>query len=196
MRKKVLLGGFSLLEVSISLLVIGIISSVGISQMNSILKLNATQKTQSNIDMIVRSLGAYYLSTESKIPFPSSDTINLGVQNEGIKKEFGIVPFKSLGIMEKFAKNGNGKWLLYKMNPFFCKKGVSKDQASLGVKEFVSDLQEDKVAIIIKSVNKNDEDEVVVWYSEKNFIANFANNKQPQQKVLKTGRDVAKVEDE
>jgi prepilin-type N-terminal cleavage/methylation domain-containing protein len=172
------LSGFSLIEISISLLIIGIISSIVIPQLKAILRLNNSQKTQTNIDFVIRAIGAYYLST-FKLPWPSKIDTNLGEQSESIKQSFGIVPFKTLGIMEKFAKNGNGKWLLYRVNPLFGSSVSLLEQKNLGISEFSSSIPDDKVAIIIKSQSHKNEDELVIWYSEKTFIANFANNKTP-----------------
>lgn len=103
--KKRFLAGFSLLEVSISLLIIGLVSSISISQLHSIAKFNNAQKTRTNIDCVIKALEAYYIFYES-LPEPYE------VGADG----FGKVPFEKLGIMEKFAKDGNGKWLLYKLD--------------------------------------------------------------------------------
>ncbi|MDR3030890.1 MAG: hypothetical protein LBU35_00700 [Holosporales bacterium] len=183
---KLNLYGFSLIEASISLLIIGLVSAIVLPQLKSILTLTRTQKTQSNIDFVIKSIGAYYLSSY-KIPYPSKFDLNIGEQNESMKDSFGIVPFKTLGIMESFAKNGYGKWLLYRMNPSFGNPTVSPAQKNLGITEFSSALSDDKVAIIIKSQNSKNEDEIILWYSEKVFIANFANNKAPIRNTGRTG---------
>lgn len=177
MRSKAYFEGFSLLEVSISLIVIGIISMIGMNQLNVLNRSYRLQKTQYNIDFVTKSIAAFYLATDYTIPFPSSPQANIGYQNESMKHTFGIIPFKTLGIMEKFAKNGRGKWLLYKMNPNFGKNEPANK--SLGITDFASQIPGDKVAFIIKSQNERNEDEITIWYSEKNFISNFANNKMP-----------------
>ncbi len=182
MKKKVLLDGFSLIEVSISLLIMGIISSIFISQMNSVSKFNVNQKTQANIDFVIRAIGAHFINSDYRIPYPSSEKKNIGIADESMAGSFGIVPFKTLGIMEKFAKNGNGKWLLYKINPFFGIDGLTdSSKIKLGINEFESNIRNDKVAIIIKSVNSKDETEYTVWYGEKSFAANYGNNMAPKQ---------------
>ena len=58
------------------------------------------------------------------------------------------------------------------MNPHFGKASTASD-VTLGISEFRSDIKDDKVAIVIKSRNSDDRDEIVVWYSERSFIANF-----------------------
>jgi prepilin-type N-terminal cleavage/methylation domain-containing protein len=182
MKQKVILTGFSLIEISIALIIIGIISSISITQINMFNKISSAQKTQSHIDFVVKSIAAYCISNEGSLPYPSDFSTNIGFQNNHMKDSFGIVPFKSLGIMEKFAKDGKGKWLLYKMNPFFLKRLSSNFYKNLDIKEFSSDIKDDKVAFIIKSQNNKGKDDIIVWYSEKNFISSFANhmvNKKP-----------------
>lgn len=175
MIKKVYFHGFSLIEVSISLIIIGIISAIGMSQLNIMNRIYRTQKTQSNIDFVVKSIAAFYLASDcNNIPFPS-DMTRIGYQSKNMENSFGIVPFKTLGIMEKFAKNAKGKWLLYKINPNFGKN--TESNKNLEISEFSSEIPGDKVAFIIKSKNEKNQDEITVWYSEKTFISNFANNK-------------------
>ena len=175
MTRKVRLLGFSLIEVSISLLIVGIISAIGISQLRLMQRMYASQKTQSNIDFVVKALVAYCTSTALQLPFPSKIDSDIGNQSKSMKNSFGIIPFKSLGIMEKFAKDGNGRWLLFKMNPNFGKSVFESEDKSLGVKEFSSEIPDDRLAFIIKAQNAKNEDEISIWYSEHTFIANYTN---------------------
>ena len=185
MVKKTHLEGFSLIEISISLIILGIVSSIGISQLKLINKVLSHQKTQSNIDFVVKSLGVYCTYKALKVPFPSKINENIGYQNEDMKNSFGIIPFKSLGIMEKFAKDGNGRWILYKMNPDFGKLKFTSSDKSLGIKDFYSEIAGDRVAFIIKTKNVKNEDELTIWYSEKNFIANYTNIKPQTEHEIK-----------
>lgn len=165
------LKGFSLIEVSISLLILGIISSISISQFATIKRVQAEINTRTNIDYILKSLGAYYISTNGSLPAPANQNPPItGKQIPG-NENFGIIPYKSLGIMEKYAKDGYGNWLLYKLNPDIGKYNV-KDR-TLGIKEFDSDDDNDKVAFVIKYYTN--ENEHIIWYSENNFAKIFAN---------------------
>ncbi|MDR1034606.1 MAG: type II secretion system GspH family protein [Holosporales bacterium] len=177
MKRKVFLTGFSLLEVSISLFIVGIISSIFVTQFSATRKIYATHKTMANIEIVLKALVSYYISKEGAIPFPSASDRNIGIQNSSTQGCFGLIPFKALGIMERFAKDGNGRWLLYQMNPFFGKSVSSDQQRNLGITEFASDSIDDKVAIVIKSQGSDGSDETIIWYSEKNFIANYAGNR-------------------
>ena len=173
--RKVRFGGFSLIEVSISLIIIGIISTIGISQLRLMHKIYASQKTQANIDFVIKALGVYCTSKALKLPFPSKINTDIGHQSEEMQNLFGLVPFKSLGIMEKFAKDGNGRWLLYKMNPNFGKTIFTAEDKTIGISDFNSDIPGDRVAFIIKVKNIKNEDEQTIWYSERTFVANYTN---------------------
>lgn len=190
--RKVSFSAFSLIEVSISLLIIGILSGIWGNQLKMINKIQSSQKTQTNIDFTVKALAAYCIAEDFKLPYPSKLNSDLGKQSESMKNSFGIIPFKSLGIMEKFAKDGNGRWLLYKMNPNFC--NLNSQNSNLDVKEFSSDIAGDKVAFIIKSQNSAGVDETTVWYSEKTFISNFMNIK-PIINNTKEEREIPESED-
>lgn len=165
MLRKARFQGFSLIEVSISLLIIGIVSAIGISQLGLMQRIYASQKTQANIDFVIKALGMYYFrSAALPLPFPSKRDSNIGYQSESMKNSFGIIPFKSLGIMEKFAKDGNGRWLLYKMNPNLGKSIYAPEDKSLGATEFSSKIPTNKLAFVIKVKNAKNEDELSVEY--------------------------------
>ena len=165
--------GFALIEVSIALLVLGIISSISISQFATIKRMQAEMTTKSNVDFILKSLGAYYISKQGLLPYPANNGLQVTGQQVNGKLDFGIIPYKSLGIMEKYAKDGYGNWLLYKLNPDIGKTTIKN--RNLGIQEFNSEMKNDRVAFIIKyTINKN---ENIVWYSENNFARIFANGK-------------------
>lgn len=175
------ISGFSLLEASISLIIVGIVSGVCISQIKTMILFRETQKTQVNIERIINSIGAYYsLATDGNIPEPSDFTGNIGRKSSYMAGKYGIVPFKSLGIMEQFAKDGKGRWIKYKMNPFFNKNTTNPEYINLGVKDFESD-HKDKVAFIIKTEDENGKETQVFWISERNFKLMFKNEKVNQE---------------
>jgi prepilin-type N-terminal cleavage/methylation domain-containing protein len=186
MKKQTKFSGFSLLEVSISLLILGVISGVCVTQLNMINTIYASQKTQNNIDFVIKAIAAYCISNDGRLPFPSSASRDIGFQDESMKNSFGIVPFRTIGIMEKFAKNGKGKRLFYKMNPLFGQP-VSQGQArNLGISEFHSEIKDDKVAFVLKSQDNKGKDEIVIWLSEKSFVSNYMNGVIMKKSIVKT----------
>ena len=170
--------GFALIEVSIALLILGIISSISINQFATLKRIQADTTTKNNIDHVLKSLGAYYIAKRGVLPFPEK----IGPRMQGRQtfdyRDFGIVPYKTLGIMEKFVKDGYGNWLKYKVHPDFGVK-ISKyykmANKNLGVEDFDSYVQNDKVAFIIKYTSNSQEH--TIWYSENNFVQIFANGK-------------------
>ena len=164
-----------MIEVSISLIIIGIISTIGISQLRLMHKVYASQKTQANIEFVTKALGTYCTSKVLKLPFPSKISANIGHQSKEMENSFGIIPFRSLGIMEKFAKDGNGRWILYKVNPNFGKTVFSEEDRNIGITDFDSDIPGDRVAFVIKTTNAKNEDEITIWFSERTFVANYTN---------------------
>jgi prepilin-type N-terminal cleavage/methylation domain-containing protein len=178
-KKKAFYKGFSLIEVSISLLIIGIISGIGVTQLNMFNKFCAIQKTQSNIDFVIKAIAAYCIAKDGRLPFPSSSEFNIGIQDASLQNTSGVVPFKTLGIMEKFAQDGKGRWLVYRMNPTFGAHANGSHDRKIGITDFHSEISDDQVAIVLKSQNEKNMDEIVIWISEKVFIANFMNGKIP-----------------
>ncbi len=154
--------GFSLIEASVSLLVVGIVSCICMTQLSSFMNINKIQQTQKHYEVVVNSLGAYFIATNGSLPAP------ININENG----FGTVPFKTLGIMEKFAKDGNGKLFLYKLNPYFGKPTTNPNHINLGISEFTSSY-EDKIAFILASVDSKGHEIYKIWYSERNFKAMF-----------------------
>ena len=177
--------GFALIEVSIALLVLGIISSISISQFATIKRMQAEITTKSNIDYVLKSLGAYYISKGGYFPYPANNCFQITGQQVIGKTDFGIIPYRSLGIMEKYAKDGYGNWLLYKVNPDVGK--TSTKNRNLGIQDFSSEIKNDKVAFIIQYNTNNNKN--IIWYSENNFAQIFANGK--VYKKNKAGQQLA-----
>lgn len=136
------------------------------TQLASFTAIDRMQKTQRHCDAVINALGAYYISSDGKLPNPSGELIG----------GFGEVPFKELGIMEKFARDGHGEFLLYRINPFFDKKTSNPEHINLGIDDF-SSTHDDKVALVLKAVNKKGNEIYKVWYSERNFKAMFQKQK-------------------
>jgi hypothetical protein len=149
------------------------------SQLTVLKRIHSNQKTLANIEIVLKAIGTYCALKDMVLPFPSKTDMNIGEQSESMKDTFGLVPHRAIGLMAGMTKSGEGIPLQYKMNPMFRKSTSSTLHRTLGISGFASDIATDKVAIIIKSVNKKGKDEIVIWYSEKNFIANYAGGHRP-----------------
>lgn len=163
--------GFALIEVSIALLILGIMTSISMSQFATLKKLKAEQITQRNIDYIVHALGTYYLNKHGSLPNPVQPN----------QDGFGYIPYKNMGIMAKYTKDGYGNPLLYKFNTSLIDynqsrlidiKPVDKHvDKSMGIDEYASDIKNDAVIFAIKTQDGKN----IVWYSYKLFTHLFCN---------------------
>ncbi len=156
--------GFALVEISIALLILGIVTSITMTQMTAFVKLRREQVTRDNMEFVVKALGAYYLNKGGQLPKPDTSIVTDG---------FGIVPWRSLGVMDQYCKDGNGRPLLYKCNASVCgsnnssiSSGVFSDYMfGLGSGGSGFDIKNDRLMFIIKTVDGKHK----LWYNEKIF---------------------------
>jgi hypothetical protein len=170
--RKFELRGFLLVEAAVSLLIVGIVSSMCMMQLASFTAIDKMRRTQEHCNMVINALGAYFIATDGRLPEPVGETI------EG----FGNVPYRELGIMEKFSMDGNGRKLLYKVNNHLRKHAEDMQYIKLGVDEFVGSF-EDKVIIVLKSVDSKGDELYKIWHSERNFRNMFHIQKKPSENV-------------
>ena len=107
--------GSLLLEIAIGISVIGLISGFFLTKGIAINRVAREQKTKNNIEIVTSSL-ASYLATNKRLPRPSSSESN-GIESENTNTTVGIVPFNTLGISEKYVIDGNGRHLIYMVEP-------------------------------------------------------------------------------
>lgn len=113
MLKKRKLAAFALLELAIALAVLGIITSLSFPLLTSYCKQKSLQVTQKHQIQIAQALSAY-VAANRRLPCPCDDP------QSGIEKEncdVGLVPFKTIGLSEKIAKDGNHNWFTYLVHP-------------------------------------------------------------------------------
>lgn len=126
--------GFTLLELSLVMIISGLILGAMVSsylKWNDLLRSN---KTQENMSIIEDALSAYS-SRNYRVPCPA-DPANIGATTEPIGAERGsnvsgsigncviamaqgIVPYKTLGISSDYIRDGWGNYITYKVNPTF-----------------------------------------------------------------------------
>jgi hypothetical protein len=161
--------GFLLIEAAISLLIVGIVSSMCMIQLASFTAIDRMRRTQENCNVVINALGAYFIATDGRLPDPVGE----------ITDGFGNVPFKSLGIMEKFSMDGNGRKLLYKVNSHLGRHTEDMQYIRLGVDDFVGSY-EDKVIVVLKSVDLKGSELYKIWHSERNFKNMFRIHRKPE----------------
>lgn len=145
------LKGFALVEVSIALLILGMITSITMGQLATLTKLRRDQVTRDNIEFVVKALASYYLNKGGRLPKPY-------YMPDG---ERGIVPYAAIGIMEKYGRDGYGRPLLYKCDMTVC----GNANASNVQHEMLFEVKSDRFLFEIKTIDNKQR----VWYSEKVF---------------------------
>lgn len=104
--------GFSLLELSLVLLIMGIIGSQLVPMIKKTLLLKKCEITKRNQEIILQSI-ADYAKRQNRLPFASRPTLKGAEQT---KLAIGIVPYQTLGLEERTAKDGFGHYMTYAIN--------------------------------------------------------------------------------
>lgn len=106
------LSGFSLIEMSMVLLVVGIIASLTLPVLTTTLTLQRQKTTESNKEILFKALAVYVLTNDS-LPRPSLPTLQ---GRSKPRATVGIIPYQELGIPESMARDGYGNWFTYAIN--------------------------------------------------------------------------------
>lgn len=142
--------GFSLLEVSIALLIIGIMTVAAIRLYNAASKQQRMEDTQQRMEVVVKAL-AEFVETSNRIPCPADPRVNdasfgwewgvtetqlrvvgerpIGACDPVVTPESreGLVPFQTLNIPFEMTKDGWGNYFTYAVSPVFT---LRTDKAS------------------------------------------------------------------
>lgn len=111
--------GSILLEIAVGISILAIISGFIIRKSMVTNKLMREQQTKSNINTVVIAI-ASFVANNQRLPRPSET--NDGIESNSSNLRYGYVPYKSLGISETTAKDGNKKPLVYMIEPELSKK--------------------------------------------------------------------------
>lgn len=103
---------FSLLEIGLGLLIIGIIGSQVVPMIKKTILLKKYEITKRNQECILQSLAAY-TTRQNRLPFASTPIMQ-GTEQRGLA--IGITPYQTLGLSERIAKDGFGNYMTYAMN--------------------------------------------------------------------------------
>lgn len=185
---------FSLLELSIVLLCVGIVGLYALPALQNLKRFYHVSLIRKNQELIVKSL-AYYADTHHCIPYASLPQAN---GERIINQTYGIVPYKTLGLSEKQVKDSKGNWMIYTLSPPLaqvCKNNNAQGHSIRDIDLTASSLRVDDVKnnpkdgvafVLYASVNDKiipfDETEkrhfdsnmpVLFWISRNNFIAQY-----------------------
>jgi hypothetical protein len=115
MRK---LDGFSLMEASLALTIMGLVSVVGLGAIKRWRQQQQMAITQNHQEQILTAV-ALYGSRVGHFPYPadpkaSMDTFGFERVPEGVPRDqVGIVPYRTIGVPEAVAKDGYGRYFTY-----------------------------------------------------------------------------------
>jgi hypothetical protein len=135
---------FSLLEAAISLCIFGIITATLMPLMASFGDAYKKKVTEKTMEEAMQSLAAFVM-LHKRLPCPSTPK-QLGVAALDCRSPgqfVGILPFKTLGIPEKKARDAYGRWLTYGVSPSltsFELKGINKAKGALAETQKDSDF--------------------------------------------------------
>ena len=128
--------GFSLLELAIVLVILGIIGSLGLPLLTAHITRAALLKTHGHQAYVVSALAAF-VEKNRRFPCPAEphkqgEPFGLAQENCRMDKARGIVPFKTLGISEVYARDGFTRLMTYVVEPELTKRQINPYEESGG----------------------------------------------------------------
>lgn len=128
--------GFSLLELAIVLVILGMIGGLSFPLLTAHLTRTAFLKTRSNQEYVVNAM-AVFVEKNKRFPCPAESHItgaDFGVALEScrMEKAKGIIPFKTLGISESHARDGFKRLMTYVVEPELAKRQIKPQEENGG----------------------------------------------------------------
>ncbi len=184
--------GSILLEIAIGIAILAVISGAMIRKIIITKKSMNEQVTKANIDTVVIAL-ASFVASNRRLPRPALDENGVeSVQNCSI----GFVPYKTLGLSERIAKDGRLNFLVYIVEPSltnssriyendiennsFCNSVVMpyikfNSNLSSDIIAFVIDIKEHK-NIIHEQYIKIQPSEYTIWITRNVLLMKYLKN--------------------
>jgi len=119
---------FALLEVAIALSVLGVIAYMSMPLISKLQNWQQTRVTTTHQEQIMEALSAYVLANK-RLPCPAA---NIGGAAQ-IGLNVGFVPYQTLGIAEKIAKDGNHHWMTYAVQTSLASQDITNLQSIEGL---------------------------------------------------------------
>jgi prepilin-type N-terminal cleavage/methylation domain-containing protein len=129
--------GFSLLELAIVLVILGAIGGLSIPLLTAHMTRSALLKTRTNQAYVLNAI-AIYVEKNKRFPCPAEPHIiganfGLALDTCRMEKAKGIIPFKTLGISETYARDGFKRLMTYVVEPELAKKQIRPQEESGGL---------------------------------------------------------------
>ncbi len=128
------LPAFALLEIAIALSVLGVIAYMTMPLLNKMQQWQQVRVTNAHQEKILESLAGYVLANK-RLPCPALTSNGEAQTTCNTDTKAGLVPYKTLGIDEKTAKDGNYHWITYVIQPSLTSARISwvQPEADLAV---------------------------------------------------------------
>lgn len=106
--------GFTLLEMSIVLIIAGLILGMTLPLLRTFLERQRDLETQKHQEQVLFSMASYVLKN-NHLPEPADSESGGEATRRTCEDHIcrGHIPFRTLGIPEALAKDGNHRWMLY-----------------------------------------------------------------------------------
>ena len=115
---------FALLEIAIALSVLGVIAYMTMPLLGKIQQWQQVRITNAHQEKILESLSGYVLANR-RLPCPALTSNGEAQAICTNDTKTGFVPYKTLGIDEKTAKDGNYHWMTYTVQPNLASSRIS-----------------------------------------------------------------------
>ena len=115
---------FALLEVAIALSILGVVAYMGMPLLGKLQHWQQVKVTNAHQEKIVESLAGYVLMNK-RLPCPALSANGEAQAVCTNDTKAGFVPYKTLGIDEKTAKDGNHHWMTYVVEPNLASTRIS-----------------------------------------------------------------------
>jgi type II secretory pathway pseudopilin PulG len=121
------LSAFTLIEIAIALIVMGTLTGLLIPLVTTSYRLTQQRTTETHKEQIFSALAAYVLR-HFLLPAPADSSSGEAIENcrNDYSRCMGYVPYKTLGLPEKVAKDGYGRWFTYAVQPALVNRSENK----------------------------------------------------------------------
>ena len=127
--------GYILIDLAMVLVVMGVLLAAAIPFYQGYLQRNAMIQTEKRMDVLAKAF-SNYIQVRWRLPCPAAPTVAAGAQlgiergvviggaavgscTGGTANAHGIIPYRTLGIPEQYAKDGYGNFFTYIVSPDF-----------------------------------------------------------------------------
>ena len=111
--------GFSLIEIAIVLIIIGLMGGVALPSLKAMLDWQKAATTAQNQEKILYALASYAIEKKS-LPYAANPLNPQEKSPEMIRRRRGIVPYAALGLPESIAKDGYRRWFTYVVDDYYA----------------------------------------------------------------------------